>query len=78
MLEYHHHFSLLERGSNGEIYDNAKDDGAEYIEWAHNNNYQVWAMFSNNSLKDTTSQILNDYEKKRDYDRESNGFSRRI
>ena len=57
-------FFSLERGSNGEIYDNAKDDGAEYIEWAHNNNYQVWAMFSNNSLKDTTSLILNDYEKR--------------
>lgn len=57
-------FFSLERGSNGEIYDNAKDDGAEYIEWAHNNNYQVWTMFSNNSLKDTTSQILNDYEKR--------------
>lgn len=57
-------FFSLERGSNGEIYDNAKDDGAEYIEWAHNNNYQVWAMFSSNSLKDTTSQILNDYEKR--------------
>lgn len=57
-------FFSLEKGSNGEIYDNAKDDGAEYIEWAHNNNYQVWAMFSNNSLKDTTSQILNDYEKR--------------
>lgn len=57
-------FFSLERGSNGEIYDNAKYDGAEYIEWAHNNNYQVWAMFSNNSLKDTTSQILNDYEKR--------------
>lgn len=57
-------FFSLKRGSNGEIYDNAKDDGAEYIEWAHNNNYQVWAMFSNNSLKDTTSKILNDYEKR--------------
>ena len=57
-------FFSLERGSNCEIYDNTKDDGSEYIEWAHNNNYQVWAMFSNNSLKDTTSQILNDYEKR--------------
>lgn len=57
-------FFSLTRGSNGEIYDNAEDGGAEYIEWAHNNNYQVWAMFSNNSLKDTTSQILNDYEKR--------------
>ena len=57
-------FFSLTRGSNGEIYDNAEDGGAEYIKWAHNNNYQVWAMFSNNSLKDTTSQILNYYEKR--------------
>ena len=65
-------FFSLTRGSNGEIYDNAEDGGAEYIKWAHNNNYQVWAMFSNNSLKDTTSQILNDYERK------FNEFGRRI
>ena len=56
-------FSLL-KGSNGEINDNATRGGKDYIEWAHNNNYQVWAMFSNNSLKDTTSLILNDYEKR--------------
>ncbi len=56
-------FSILKQ-SNGEINDNATRGGKEYIEWAHNNNYQVWAMFSNNSLKDTTSQILNDYEKR--------------
>ena len=56
-------FSLMTQ-SNGEIYDNAKEGGKDYIEWAHSNNYQVWAMFSNNSLIDTTSQILNDYEKR--------------
>ena len=56
-------FSLL-KGSTGEINDNATRGGKDYIEWAHNNNYQVWAMFSNNSLKDTTSLILNDYEKR--------------
>lgn len=56
-------FSIM-KGSNGEINDNVKSEGKKYIKWAHNNNYQVWAMFSNNSLKDTTSQILNDYEKR--------------
>jgi glycoside hydrolase family 18 len=56
-------FSIM-KGSNGEINDNAKEEGKAYIKWAHNNKYQVWAMFSNNSLKDTTSQILNDYEKR--------------
>lgn len=56
-------FSIM-KGSNGEINDNANKEGKDYINWAHSNNYQVWAMFSNNSLKDTTSQILNDYEKR--------------
>lgn len=56
-------FSIM-KGSNGEINDNANKEGKDYIKWAHSNNYQVWAMFSNNSLKDTTSQILNDYEKR--------------
>ena len=56
-------FSIL-KGSNGEINNNAERGGDKYIEWAHNNNYQVWVMFSNNSLRDTTSQILNDYEKR--------------
>ena len=56
-------FSLM-KGSGGDITDNAKRGGEEYVKWAHSNNYQVWAMFSNNSLRDTTSQILNDYEKR--------------
>ena len=33
-----------------------------YIKWAKANNYEVWAMFSNNSYKETTTQILNSYE----------------
>ena len=57
-------FFSLETGSNGEIFDNCNEEGIRYIEWAHNNGYQVWAMFSNNSLRDTTSNILNDYEKR--------------
>ena len=57
-------FFSLETGSNGEIFDNCNDEGRRYIEWAHNNGYQVWAMFSNNSLRDTTSTILNDYDKR--------------
>ena len=57
-------FFSLTKGSGGDITDNAERGGEEYIKWAHSNNYQVWAMFSNNSLRDTTSQILNDYEKR--------------
>ena len=57
-------FFYLEKGSNGVVIDNAKDDGRNYIEWAHSNGYKVWAMVSNNSLLTTTEGILNDYKKR--------------
>lgn len=54
-------FSLVSEG-NGTIKTNIGTSGLSYIEWAKNNNYEVWAMFSNNSYKETTSKILNSYE----------------
>lgn len=48
----------------GNIVENVGPEGVEYINWAHSNGYQVWAMFSNNSYKETTSVILNDFEKR--------------
>ena len=54
-------FSLITEG-NGSINTNIGEEGLNYIEWAKQNNYKVWAMFSNNSYKDTTSKILNSYE----------------
>lgn len=54
-------FSLISEG-NGTIKTNIGTAGLSYIQWAKNNNYEVWAMFSNNSYKDTTSKILNSYE----------------
>ena len=44
------------------IIDNVKRGGEEYITWAKANGYKIWAMFSNNSLRETTSRILNDYD----------------
>ncbi|MBO5478661.1 MAG: hypothetical protein J6A04_02975 [Clostridia bacterium] len=44
------------------IINNASRGGEDYIKWAKANGYKVWAMFSNNSMKETTSQILNSYE----------------
>lgn len=44
------------------IIDNVKRGGEEYITWAKANGYKIWAMFSNNSLRETTSKILNDYD----------------
>ncbi len=54
-------FFMLKEGEGGELYDNVKDSGLSYINWAKENGYEVWPMFSNNSLKDTTSEILNSY-----------------
>ncbi len=55
-------FFSLEKGGNGTIFDNVGTAGKTYIDWAKSNNYEVWPMVSNNSLKDTTSTILNNYE----------------
>ena len=53
-------FSLVSEG-NGAINTNIGSSGLNYINWAKNNGYEVWAMFSNNSYKETTSKILNSY-----------------
>ena len=51
-------FSLVSKG-NGEINNNASK---EYINWAKQNGYEVWPMFSNNSYQETTTGVLNSYE----------------
>ena len=53
-------FSLVSKG-NGTINTNVSQ---EYINWAKTNNYEVWAMFSNNSYQETTTGVLNSYEKR--------------
>ena len=55
-------FFMLEKGENGTIFDNVGTSGQAYIDWAKSNNYEIWPMVSNNSLKDTTSNILNNYQ----------------
>lgn len=55
-------FFSLQKGENVSIIDNAARGGDAYIQWAKANNYKIWAMFSNNSMKETTSTILNSYE----------------
>ncbi len=57
-------FFSIAKGSNGQIIDNCKEDGKNYVKWAHDNNYKVWAMMSNNSYLTTTEGILNSYEKR--------------
>ena len=55
-------FFALQKLGRGNIIANVGDDGEEYIDWAHSNGYKVWALVSNDSMKETTSEILNDYE----------------
>lgn len=53
-------FHLAER-SDGELYvkNLAK---SEYVEWAHDRDYQVWALFSNDFDPDLTSKALASYD----------------
>lgn len=55
-------FFSLQRLGKGNIIANVGQEGENYIEWAHSNGYKVWALLSNDSMKETTSEILNDYE----------------
>lgn len=50
--------------AEGDIRANIGDAEKSYIEWAGNNNYQVWPMLSNSIAginKDIMTKILNDY-----------------
>ena len=55
-------FATLEKLGKGELNVNVGNEGKAYINWAHSHQYKVWPMISNNSWKDTTSEILNDYK----------------
>ena len=55
-------FIEIEKLGKGEIIDKIGASGQKYINWAHENGYKVWAMVSNNSYPDTTTEILNDYK----------------
>lgn len=55
-------FFVLKTLGKGEIIDKVGSAGKEYINWAKGNNYKVWAMFANDSMIETTSEILNDYK----------------
>lgn len=55
-------FFVLKKLGQGEIIDKVGENGKKYIEWAKENNYKVWAMFANDSMIETTSEIINDYK----------------
>ena len=55
-------FFSLEKEGKGNIVENIGDEGRAYIEWAKANKYQIWPMVSNNSLKETTTEIMKSEE----------------
>ena len=55
-------FFRLEQSGQGNVTENVGTAGLNYINWAHNNGIKVWAMISNESMIETTSEIMNDYE----------------
>ena len=59
-------FAMLKEDGSGDISLNIGTKGKNYIQWAHDNGYKVWAMVSNNlgttKIKDATSTILRDYQ----------------
>ena len=56
-------FFVLEKLGNGNIIDKANGgEGIQYVNWAKQNGYKVWAMLANDAMIQTTSAILNDYE----------------
>ena len=57
-------FANLEK--SGSLNINIGEAGKKYVEWAHENEYKVWAIVSNNSYKTPTSEVLNDYKKRAD------------
>ena len=59
-------FFYLEMNGNGKLNENVGISGIRYINWAKQNGYEVWAMVSNNSYRETTSEILNSYELRKD------------
>ena len=54
-------FFRLEQSGQGNVTENVGTAGLNYINWAHNNGIKVWAMISNESMIETTSEIMNDY-----------------
>lgn len=57
--------STIDLASQARVIDNIGEEGEAYINWAHSNNYKVWAKFSNETLTTTIdefSYIINDYK----------------
>ncbi|MBR1802636.1 MAG: hypothetical protein IJ777_01505 [Clostridia bacterium] len=55
-------FFALEKLGKGNVKANIEEQGKAYITWAHQNGYQIWPILSNDSMIQTTSEIMHDYK----------------
>ena len=54
-------FFYMTKYSTTNIYENVGNEGIAYVNWAHENGYQVWPMFTNSNMSET-SKMLSDYK----------------
>lgn len=54
-------FFYMTKYSTTNVYENVGNEGIAYVKWAHGNGYQVWPMFANSNMSET-SKMLSDYK----------------
>lgn len=54
-------FFYMTKYSTTNVYENVENEGIAYVNWAHGNGYQVWPMFTNSNMSET-SKMLSDYK----------------
>lgn len=54
-------FFYMTKYSTTNIYENVGNEGIAYVNWAHGNGNQVWPMFTNSNMSET-SKMLSDYK----------------
>lgn len=54
-------FFYMSKYSTTKVYANVGEEGKQYVNWAHENNYKVWPMFTNSNMSET-SKMLADYK----------------
>ncbi len=64
----------LDQDQSGQLYIKNNADPS-YVKWAHDREYQVWALFSNGFNPDWTSQALSTYDSRMNLVRQLAGFA---
>ncbi len=54
-------FFYMSSGDTTKVYTNIGEEGKQYVNWAHSNNYEIWPMFTNSNMSET-SKMLSDYK----------------